>query len=245
MRKMIFAAVAALVCVFSAQAQKVSVDELPSIEVRGRAEREVTPDELTVTIGINERDYKGKYTLADKQDDLIKVLKRHNVNTDEDLRIGYMGSNVKVKLLKKQIKSLVSATYVVTLKSAEQMQKIVEDLAEKEISSVSLIDAKYTKKSDLEMQLAFEAVKDAKKRAQSLSEALGQGLGGALQVSVRPMWSENPIQRYRTRLLAKNAAGEEAEMDSSIDEKNRPQIAVTEEKYTVEVVVRFALKTSL
>ena len=245
MRKMIFAAVAALVCVFSAQAQKVSVDELPSIEVRGRAEREVTPDELTVTIGINERDYKGKYTLADKQDDLIKVLKRHNVNTDEDLRIGYMGSNVKVKLLKKQIKSLVSATYVVTLKSAEQMQKIVEDLAEKEISSVSLIDAKYTKKSDLEMQLAFEAVKDAKKRAQSLSEALGQGLGGALQVSVRPMWSENPIQRYRTRLLAKNAAVEEAEMDSSIDEKNRPQIAVTEEKYTVEVVVRFSLKTSL
>ena len=245
MRKMIFAAVAALACVFSAQAQKVSVDELPSIEVRGRAEREVTPDELTVTIGINERDYKGKYTLADKQDDLIKVLKRHGVNTDEDLRIGYMGSNVKVKLLKKQIKSMASATYVVTLKSADQMQKIVEDLGEKEISSVSLIDAKYSKKAELEMQLAHEAVKDAKKRALSLSDALGQGLGGALQVSVRPMWSENPVQRLRSRVLAKNGVSEDAQFEAESTKKDAPQIAVTEEKYTVEVIVRFSLKTSL
>ena len=245
MRKMIFAAVAALACVFSAQAQKVSVDELPSIEVRGRAEREVTPDELTVTIGINERDYKGKYTLADKQDDLIKVLKRHGVNTDEDLRIGYMGSNVKVKLLKKQIKSMASATYVVTLKSADQMQKIVEDLGEKEISSVSLIDAKYSKKAELEMQLAHEAVKDAKKRALSLSDALGQGLGGALQVSVRPMWSENPVQRLRSRVLAKNGVSEDAQFEAESTQKDAPQIAVTEEKYTVEVIVRFSLKTSL
>lgn len=239
MKKFLLAAAAAMVCLVQAGAQ--NVEQLPSIDVRGKSEIKVAPDELLLTIVVDEKDYKGKYTLEQKQEELLGVLKRHGVDIEENLKVGYMGSNMKIGVLRSQLKSLASVTYVLQLGSVDQMQKVIESLGRKGISNITFTKASYSQKDELEMQLAVEAVKDARKRAEVLSEALGQELGTALQVYVRPMWSDDPSPRYRSVMfLSKNAVAEDAVVEN--ESAAAPVISVTELTFSVEVTAKFELK---
>ena len=72
MKRLILWAVAALVALpAAAQTQEV----FPSyVQVYGRAEKEITPDEFYLQIIINERDSKGKISVESQQRDMIAAL---------------------------------------------------------------------------------------------------------------------------------------------------------------------------
>ena len=73
MKKLILmAAVALMALPAAAQMQEA----FPSyIQVNGRAEKEITPDEFYLSIVINERDSKGKISVESQQRDMIAALK--------------------------------------------------------------------------------------------------------------------------------------------------------------------------
>ena len=260
MKKLMIAAMAAMCCLTQLQAQNTvqpqlagpagttiqqscNVDQLPSIEVRGKAEVKVAPDELSLSIRIDEQNYKGKYTLEEKQDEMVRILQRYGVNIEEDLKVGFMGSDVKLGLFRSQLKSLASATYILKLDSVGKMQQVIDALGKSGISDVKLVKTAYSKKNELEMQLAVEAVKDAKARAVVLSKALGQELGIALQIYVRPMWSNDPTPRYRSgAFMAKNAGAEEEMADGAVAPSAASMMSVTEITFSVEVTAKFELK---
>ena len=72
MKKLILmAAVALMALPAAAQMQEA----FPSyIQVNGRAEKEITPDEFYLSIVINERDSKGKISVESQQRDMIAAL---------------------------------------------------------------------------------------------------------------------------------------------------------------------------
>ena len=56
------------------------------IQVNGRAEKEIMPDEFYLSVIINERDSKGKISVESQQRDMIAALKRLGVNVEKQLR---------------------------------------------------------------------------------------------------------------------------------------------------------------
>ena len=87
-RFILAAAVALLALPAAAQVQEA----FPSyIQVNGRAEREIAPDEFYLQIVINERDSKGKVSVESQQRDMIAALKRLGFRPSNSPLIGEDG----------------------------------------------------------------------------------------------------------------------------------------------------------
>ena len=111
MKRLILWAVAALVALpAAAQTQEA----FPSyVQVYGRAEKEITPDEFYLQIIINERDSKGKISVESQQRDMIAALKRLNVDIDKQLKV----ANLSSEFFKKK-SSVATAKYQLQLGSS-------------------------------------------------------------------------------------------------------------------------------
>ncbi len=83
------AAVAAFALPVSAQVQEA----FPSyIQVNGRAEKEIAPDEFYLSVVIDERDSKGKISVESQQRDMIAALKKQGVNIEKQLKVANLSS---------------------------------------------------------------------------------------------------------------------------------------------------------
>ena len=101
-RFILAAAVALLALPAAAQVQEA----FPSyIQVNGRAEREIAPDEFYLQIVINERDSKGKISVESQQRDMIAALKRLGVNVEKQLKES-RDMNEEIEALKMIIRDL-------------------------------------------------------------------------------------------------------------------------------------------
>ena len=116
MKKLILiAAVALMALPAAAQVQEA----FPSyIQVNGRAEKEITPDEFYLSVIINERDSKGKISVESQQRDMIAALKRLGVNVEKQLKV----ANLSSEFFKKNT-SVATAKYQLQLGSAAEVSK--------------------------------------------------------------------------------------------------------------------------
>ena len=88
------------------------------IQVNGRAEKEITPDEFYLSVIINERDSKGKISVESQQRDMIAALKRLGVNVEKQLKV----ANLSSEFFKKKT-SVATAKYQLQLGSAAEVSK--------------------------------------------------------------------------------------------------------------------------
>ena len=121
MKKLILmAAVALMALPAAAQMQEA----FPSyIQVNGRAEKEITPDEFYLSIVINERDSKGKISVESQQRDMIAALKRLGVNVEKQLKV----ANLSSEFFKKNT-SVATAKYQLQLGSSAEVAKVWQDV---------------------------------------------------------------------------------------------------------------------
>lgn len=206
------------------------------IDMQARAEREVIPNEIYLTITIKESDYKGKKTLQEMQNAMIGVLKSNKIDIQEALSINYMGSTVSYKLFSSRVTPKSNAKYMLKLNDTETMQKVICDLEEKEISNIELTKTKYTKEEELITELGIEAMKKAQSQARALAGAVDQEIGKALTIS---SWSSHSAPQPRMYKARNMAMVEESAADITDDSNSIPVGKLT---YQVNVNVRFELK---
>ena len=84
---------------FSQMGTKNFIDQ-NYIEVTGRAEQEITPDQIYLKVVVNEADSKGKQTLEELEKGMIKKLSGIGIDVKKDLVIVDMASNFKNYWLK-------------------------------------------------------------------------------------------------------------------------------------------------
>ena len=167
MKKLILMAAVALMAL-PAAAQ--NVEAYPSyIQVTGRAEQELTPDEFYLSIVIDERDSKGKISVESQQRDLISTLKKQGVNVSEQLKM----SNLSSEFFKKK-STLSTAKYQLKLFSAEEVARVWQALDALGISNVSLLRVSHSKLDQYKEQVRLEAIRNARESAESLAGAIGQ-----------------------------------------------------------------------
>ena len=205
MKKLILiAAVALMALPAAAQVQEA----FPSyIQVNGRAEKEITPDEFYLSVIINERDSKGKISVESQQRDMIAALKRLGVNVEKQLKV----ANLSSEFFKKNT-SVATAKYQLQLGSAAEVSKVWQALDNLGISNVSILKVSHSKIDQYKEQVRVEAMQNATQSAQTLAQAIGQSVGiYDSNNNVMPVFYDNMavMRSAKAAGLAEDAAADE------------------------------------
>lgn len=233
--KRILLMAAALVVALSAAAQ--NNEKYPSyIDVTGRAEREIVPDEFYLSIVINERDSKGKISVEQQQREMIATLRRLSIDTDKQLKV----SNLSSEFYRKN-SSVAQAKYQLKLASAADVAKAWAALDALGISNVSILRVAHSEIDRLKEEVRLDAIRNARQCATSMAEAIGQHAGKCFYIydsnhDVMPARYDNISMAFSTRAKMMDEA-EEAGMAAGAE---TPEFKTIKLNYSVQA--RFVLE---
>ena len=109
--KRVILLLAAVLLAVGVQAQDASEQAFPSfVEVSSRADRDVAPNQVFLSITINERESKGRITVEEQERDMVAALKALGIKTNLDLRVSDMSSS-----LLKRNQAVTTKTYQLKL----------------------------------------------------------------------------------------------------------------------------------
>lgn len=205
MKKLILiAAVALMALPAMAQYQET----YPSyIQVNGRAEKEITPDEFYLSIVINERESKGKISVEQQQREMVAALKRMGIDTEKQLKVANMSS----EFFKKNT-SVATAKYQLQLTSPAQVMKVYQTLDGIGISNVSILKVSHSKIEQMKAQVRIEAMQNAQQSARTMAQAVGQTIGKCFYIydsnsDMMPVYYNNFAVMRSTKMTADTAEG--------------------------------------
>jgi len=183
MKKIMLAGLILFTILMAANAQngeKNFIDK-PYIEVTGKAEMEVTPDRIYMSITINEKDSKGKIVLAQSEKDMIAKLKALGIDTKKDLSVKDMSSNFK-KYWVKSSEIMTSKEYQLLVTTAQTAGTVMQELEKIGISNVSIERVDHSQMEEFRREVKINAVKIAKEKATAMASAIGQTAGKAIYI---------------------------------------------------------------
>jgi uncharacterized protein YggE len=222
------------VCVgFAASAQNKNWIDQPYVEVTGKAELEVVPNEIYVSITISEQDNKAKKSVEQLESEMKTALQAVGVNVEKDLRVKDMDSDFK-KYWYKSNQIYTSKNYQLLVHSATELGKSFQAIEALGISNVNIKGVSHSDIQNLRREVKVNAAKDAKQKATDLLQAVGQSVGGCLHLQEIEQPSFRPMMRSST--LSKNV--------SLLAEKEAPEPELEFEKIKIEysVLAKFAIK---
>ena len=204
---MILAAAVVLAAPVFAQTQEA----FPSyIQVNGRSQMEVTPDEFYLSIVINERESKGKIT--------VEIQQRQMIDVEKQLKVANMSSDFY-----KKASSLTTAKYQLLLHSAAEVGDVTAALGDLGISNVGIVRVTRSDIDSLKEQVRLDAIRNAKSSAEALAGAIGQKIGKCFYIydsnyDVAPQYYDN-MMMVRSKAMMADSAEAGAPEEPSLDFK--------------------------
>lgn len=171
--KKFLVAFTAMVFTLSATAQEAE----NYIQVNGLSEIEVVPNQIYLSIVLDESDTKGRQAIESQRREMVTLLKKIGIDTDKSLSIEDMSSNYF-----KRGNSLSKASYQLLLSSSEQVVKVYDSLATIGISDINIVRVSHSDIEQFKSQCRKEAMINAKKVATELAEAIGQSVGSCIYI---------------------------------------------------------------
>lgn len=210
MKKMMLVLAALVVVAASASAQQT--EAFPSyIEVTGVAEKEVAPNEIYLSITINERDSKGKISVDEQQREMLAALKKLGVKPDSQLKMVDLTSSYF-----KRGNALAKAQYELKLGSAVEVAKVWRALDGLGISQVTVQKVSHTDLEKFKAETRTEAIRAARDNARALAEAIDQKAGKCFWIADY----SSPVRTvYAAANLKSRAMVEEASFDAVVEEE--------------------------
>lgn len=218
-----------IAAVVQAQDSKNFIDQ-NYIEVTGVAYKEVVPDEIYLTVQINEKDNKGKESLEKLERDMLAKLKSLGIDTKQDVMLNDLTSNFKFFFLKRT-DIFTSKEYTVKVNNAGLAGKVISGLSDIGISNVALDRVEYSKEEELKMEVKRMAILNAKEKANLLVGALDQQVGKALHIQE----FDNP-RVYRPQVMEMKVRGA-----SSLDAQAQPEFDFDKIRVDASIQVKFAI----
>ncbi len=234
MKKLLLMAAGLLVLSTAASAQQT--ETYPSyISVTGSAERDVTPDEIYVGITIDESDSRnGKITVAEQERRMVAELKKLGIDVDKDLQVGDMSGDLKSYVLRRD-RVQTQKNYVLKVGDAATLGKVFQSLAAIDISRMNLIKATRSDIEQIRLELRAEAMKSARRSADTLAEAIGQKAGKAFMINDNNYYGGGTVYFNSAMPVARSAKMEMATEDAG------SAIEFQDMKVNCSVNVRFIL----
>jgi len=175
-------AVFSLLMVFSytIQAQNIQFTDVRNIQVIGKAELEIIPDEIKIEVTLKER-YLGKtkVTLEELQKQFDEVINALGISK-ESITLSETGGYYS-RYRKRRTDVLASQKIIVQSHNFEQSNALIELLVEADITN-RLLSKSHSDIIELQKQVRKNALKAAKAKASYLLETIDANIGKVLHV---------------------------------------------------------------
>jgi uncharacterized protein YggE len=209
MKKLIAIALVAFLGLSTAMAQQVDLRK--KINVSGSAETEVTPDIIYISISLKEylkdNNSKKKVEITDLENQLFAAVQKAGI-AKENLTISNLSSWNYETEKKKNPDFLASKQYRLKVSDLNKFNEIIGAVDVKGIASTNIESYDYSKIESLKKELKIKALLSAKEKATYMVEALGDKLGGVIDIQDG---GDNPIQPvYRNYMMKADMASAEA-----------------------------------
>jgi uncharacterized protein len=226
---------AALLSVFTLSAFAQNVDTRRKIEVIGSAETEVTPDIIYISISLKEYFKDNNNRKKMEIEDLESQLQAAVINAGipkENFTINNISSYTDYWNKKKDPNFLASKQYRIKVSDLTKLNQIISGVDSKGIAYSNIDSYDYSKMESLKKDLKIKALMAAKEKASYLTAALGETIGGALDIQeINNEQYPQPMYRANTMMKADMAeAGAMPEIDFKKIKLNYQMRAVFEVK---------------
>jgi uncharacterized protein len=217
---------------FAAKSQEVFKGE-HFIEVTGRAEREIEPNEIFVFIRLKEfEENRQKIALEKLEKDFFNALKDAGIDRKR-VELADIGSRLD-KFGRKDKDAFREKSFQIKLTSAPELEKFLEKL---EPVKVNLVDITKLSHSDLEkirMELKISALQAARTKAENLLKAINAEIGKPLMVRD---WD---VEVYPMQEMAANVRYKLEMTDQS--EMQEPSLNFKKIKLQAQITAQFEIK---
>lgn len=212
-------------------------EQKPYIEVTGKAEKKIIPDEIYLSITIKERTSgKDEISVEEQEIKLRQALTDLNIPLDLLAVADAQADYIKVKWTKKDVIS--QSEYELKLTSAKQVAAVFSKLDEIKIDNAYISKVSHSKIKELRKEVNIEAIKNAKSKADYLLAAIGQQTGTALIINERNSESGD---YYRIENRLKTSANFSRET-AALNEKSIGAIVFKKIKLEALIYVKFEIK---
>lgn len=191
-----------------------SADLRKKVEVNGNAEIEITPDEIYIGISLKEymKDAKKKVTIDVLEKQLQTATLKAGI-AKEDFMINNISSYTNYWEKKKDANFLASKQYRIKMKDLNKLDEIISSVDSKGIAYTNIESYSHSKIEEYKRDLKVKALKNAREKAVSLVEAVGEKLGGVLLIQDYNNESAVQPQMYKTMRMSAAVSDEVAMPD--------------------------------
>jgi uncharacterized protein YggE len=186
------------VIAFSASAQ--TTEMIPTVAVNGQSRIRVLPDEIYLSIRLDESDTKGRLPIEEQRRKMFSALKRAGVDAEKQLSVQDMSSSYF-----RRSRSLEATLYELKLSSAEAVRKVFDELDAAGITNVNVTRTSHSNMEGLRSEARQKAIQNAQQRAREPAEAIGQSIGACYEISdyttsVQPVYRKNMLMATATAM---------------------------------------------
>jgi len=203
------------------------------IELSGKAEIEIVPDEIYLNIELKETDTKNKVSVDQMEIKMFKAFKKLGLDLEKQVKVLDFSSNFQSYWLKKK-DVMKSKSFQVIVNDTKTLSNLFSSLEKIGISNITIEKVDHSKMDDFKKEVKVKAIKNAKENAELLTSALGQEIGKAIFIGQG--YSNNYQSRPRTKNMMVRGMATMEMQDAA------PQIEFQKIKLEHNIMVRFELK---
>ena len=193
---------------------------IPTVSVNGSSQVKVLPDEIYISIKLDESDTKGKVTLEEQRRSMFAALKKAGVDAEKQLSVVDMNSSFY-----RRRGALAVTQYELKVATAEQVGKVFEALEKAGIPNVNVTRTAYSKMEELRSEARKAAIINAQQRARELAEAVGQSIGACYEINDYTTTTQPVV--YRSKMMLANSASLDAATEEAEPNVEFEQIVVS------------------
>lgn len=223
-----------------AQTGEKNFIDLNYIEVTGNAEMDVIPDMIYLKIILSDKDNKNKESIDNLEKLMFAKLTEIGVDINKDLSIKDFASNFKTYWISKT-DIILTKEYQLIVNDAKLLQKMYTEFQKLGISNVTIDKLDHSKIVQFRKEVKINAIKAAKEKAESLTEALNQTIGKAIYIQ-----EIDYVNPYLSNALQGRAAGVNirirGQSSFSSNDTSFPEIEFEKINLQYSILVRFELK---
>jgi uncharacterized protein YggE len=233
MKKICTVTAALLVITLSLPAQEKNFIDQNYIEITASAEKEVSPNEIYISITIDEKDNKNN-SLEKQERDMFSRLKTLGIDLEKEMQVKDMETQLQEYFLKKN-SVVTSKSYQLKINSTDLLFKVFNELEKMSIPNVNIIRTDVSDKESIKNDVMIMAINKAKQRAELLANSLGRKLGKAIYIQ--------HSEGYMRGNVVRNLAAGTKMMDINEEEiYSGPNLSFSKISFNQTVYVKFALE---
>ena len=180
----------------------------PMVSVNGSAQIKAAPDEIYISIKLDESDTKGKVSLEAQRHNMFAALKKAGVDVEKQLSVVDMNSSYY-----RRRGSLAVTEYELKVTTAEAVGKVFEMLDKAGIPNVNVTRTACSNIEELRSEARKAAMVNAQQRARELAEAVGQSIGACFEINDYTTTVQPVV--YRSKMMLSNAAMTDAAVEAA------------------------------